>query len=105
MPTTYHDGTELPADLQGWVFTIYTKDPGGANITNVGLIDRSSATITLSEGQKVYVGISASYIDVDGIQSDESEIAWSDNPVDCLNGVVFGIHNLKSPNKPFNLSP
>ncbi|NIP33206.1 hypothetical protein GWO25_04960 [Candidatus Saccharibacteria bacterium] len=67
------------------------------------MVDSEGATITINEGDKVFVGVSAAYTDPDGVQSDFSEIAWSDNAVDCQGGAIFGFHNLKRPDKPKNL--
>lgn len=102
-PATFYDGTPIPADIQGWVFTVYTKDLGNGVINVAGMFGSAEAIVVLEEGDKKYVGVSAAYIDVDGIQSGESAIAWSDNPIDCQDGVTFGIHNLKRPEKPGRL--
>ena len=104
-PVALYDGAALPIGIQGWNYTVYTKNPGNGEITAVGTINAEQTTITVSEGQKVYIGVSAAYIDIDGIESDYSEIAWSDNPIDCLNGVTFGVHNLKRPDKSKNMRP
>lgn len=102
-PTILHDGTPLPAGIQGWIFTLYSKDVSGANVVVELQTGAAPVTVTIIEGGKKYIGASAAYVDVDGITSDDSEIAWSDNPVDCENGVTFGIHNLKRPDKPQNM--
>ena len=102
-PTTLYDGSPLPVDIQGITFTIYSKDPGGQNITVELTTNAETATITIAEGGKKYIGVPAMYVDVDGILSPESTIAWSDNPIDCQDGVTFGIHNLKRPDKSKNL--
>jgi hypothetical protein len=102
-PTTFYDGTPLPADIQGLIFSIYTKDPNGQNIVMEFVTNAETATITILEGGKKHIGVSAMYIDVDGIASPESTIAWSDNPIDCQDGITFGIHNLKRPDKTKNL--
>ncbi|NIP32400.1 MAG: hypothetical protein GWN00_00855 [Aliifodinibius sp.] len=99
-PVTYYDGTPLPSGLT-FVYEVYTKThPGGVELAH-GTVTTESATVVINEGEKVYVGASAAYIDADGVQSDFSETAWSDNPADCLD-VVFGFHNLKRPGKPRN---
>ena len=103
-PTTYYEGTPLPDDIQGVNYYIYTKDVSGNNLRLEGnVLNITTITITLAEGEKKYVGVSASIIDVDGIVSDDSDIAWSDDPIYCLDGVVFGIHNLKRPGHPKDL--
>ena len=102
--TTYYDGTPLPGDTQGINYYIYTKDVNGNNPRlEANVLNITTATITLAEGEKKYVGISASVIDVDGIVSDDSVIAWSDDPIYCLDGIVFGVHNLKRSSPPKNL--
>jgi hypothetical protein len=103
--TTYYDDTPFPADRQGVAYYVYTKDVNGSNVRAEGnTFDVIQFAVTLAEGEKKYVGISAVMIDVDGIASDESTVAWSNEPIYCLNGVVFGVHNLKRPKNPKDLN-
>lgn len=102
-PTQYADGTPIPSGLQ-WVYTVYIREINSTVVTAIGTVDTTASVIQLSEGQKVFVGVSATYTDGDGLQV-ESEVAWSDNAIDCADGVTFGIYNLKRPGKPGRLRP
>lgn len=102
--TTWADDTPIEfLENEYLQYTVYTKSPGATTATAVGATTELTHAIVINPGDKKYVGISTSFVSIDGLISDESDIAWSDNPIACLNGNTFGIHNLKRPKSSDNL--
>jgi hypothetical protein len=103
--TTWVDDTPI-IFLEGEYlqYTVYTKSPGDTTATAVGATVDLKHVITINPGDKKYIGIAVSFVSIDGLISDESIIAWSDDPIMCLNGNTFGVHNLKRPKNSDNLN-
>ena len=101
-PAQLADGTPLPT-VTGWVYEVYTRDHPTGVIETVGTVTAENGTVTIPAGSKIWVGVAAAYVDADGVQSDFSTVAWSDEPLDCLDQTTFGFHNLKSSDKPTGL--
>ena len=73
-----------------------------ANKMLVGTTTDLSFTHTFTGEGKFRHGISAVKV-VDGEQVAESQIAWSNNPADCLDGATFGTMYYIPPAVPANL--
>jgi len=92
-------------------YYVYLKKPDGSNIHVIGTYqpeDQQAAdvsyTVVLDARGKHHVGVSAVVVWLDdNSEYGENEVAWSDNPVDCLNGETFGLVRIHVPTKPKDL--
>ena len=92
-PTTMSESVPIPSD---WTlkYYIYTKDKDGGNVTALGETTETEFAVILAATDKKYVGVSVVGIDPDGLSTDESPIAWSDDPASCKDGQDFGVYYL-----------
>lgn len=99
--TTTDDGSPIPAGstIQ---YRVFSKTILGVEV-ELGITNTTSYTLTLTDGQKIFVGVQSERI-VDGvIEAVSTRKAYSNVPSDCLNGVDFGLKFFKDPANVKNL--
>lgn len=96
------DGSPVPAG-DTVKYYVYTKNEDGSNVTVAGSTTELTYTFTIPEGVKLIPGVSAARVVADGTETDQSQVAWADDPQYCENGVTFGFINYKKAGPPNKL--
>jgi hypothetical protein len=101
--TTLSDGSPLPADstIQ---YRVFTRSVAG-EIAELGVTSLTTYTVTLSDGQKVLIGVQAERVKAGTVVSKSARVSWSDNSADCLNGEDFGVAYTREPANVTGLYP
>ena len=100
--TTLADDTPVPSTdiIQYEVFRVDTRTGDKANPESLGIVQTPTMTITFPEGRWV-LAVQSRRLVPDGSGGHElmatSDLAWSDVPINCLNGEDFAIRVFKKP--------